>query len=174
MAIAIPPAFQVTHVGLIHSNPSVTFTRPADTVPYSVGDLVANSTIAGSVAVPSTVSARVEGGSVEVSRVKLQKSTTGISNASFRVHFFSALPTSTTGDNAVFTITGASSYLGSVDVVLNQVFTDGAVGFTDITMKSIKARLPMGNLLYVLVEARAAYNPGSAEIFTISMDLILG
>jgi hypothetical protein len=170
MAIAIPPAFQVTHVGLIHSNPSVTFTRPADTVPYSVGDLVANSTIAGSVAVPSTVSARVEGGSVEVSRVKLQKSTTGISNASF----FSALPTSTTGDNAVFTITGASSYLGSVDVVLNQVFTDGAVGFTDITMKSIKARLPMGNLLYVLVEARAAYNPGSAEIFTISMDLILG
>jgi hypothetical protein len=73
---------------------SASFTRPADTTAYASGDLVANSTTAGSVA-PLTFSnvVRVNGAGGLVRRAKLRKTGTSTTNASFRIHFYAVTET---------------------------------------------------------------------------------
>ena len=78
-------------------NSSASFTRPGDTTAYASGDLVANSTTAGSVVtpvVPVSRSRRVPSAEqLRVDRIKLLKSTVTTTNASFRVHLYKAAPT---------------------------------------------------------------------------------
>jgi hypothetical protein len=152
---------------VVRRAPSASFTRPADTTAYASGDLVANSTTVGSV-VPLTFSRCTRGGgnSGQVRRVRISKTGTSITNTTVRVHLFSVLPTvSTNGDNGAITIaTGAAGYLGQVDVVINQAFTDGAAGqlTTEINHNSVT--------LYGLLEARGAWTPASAEVITVSLE----
>jgi hypothetical protein len=61
-----------------------------------------------------------------------------------------------------------------MDVVLSQVFTDGSTGFSDATPKAIRARLGSGVTVYVLLEVRGAYTPVSAEVFTVTLDVVQG
>src|SRR6185503_21341848 len=105
---------------------SVRFTRPGDTTAYASGDLVANSVTAGSV-VPLAFTNIGNGPyrTVQIRRVRISKSTTGVTNAQFRVHLFNALPAVTSGDNAAIVISvGAAIYIGQVDITMNQSFTD--------------------------------------------------
>jgi hypothetical protein len=150
----------------------VSFTRPADTTAYASGDIVANSTTAGSV-VPlnfPNVSNGI-GHSLQIRRVRIGKSGTSVANASFRLHLFNVLPTVGSGDNAAISIsTGMAKYLGQVDVTVGQAFGDGAAGqaTTEINCH------PVGGAsnLYGLLEARGAYTPASAEVFTISLEAV--
>lgn len=147
------------------------FTRPADTTAYASGDLVANSTTAGSV-VPVTLAnvASGAGMSAQVRRVRIRKSGATITNGNFRVHLFaSTAPTVSSGDNAAIVIaTGAANYLGQVDVTLSQTFTDGGFGATatEINLYGVQT-------VYALLEARAAYTPASAEVFTVSIEALV-
>ena len=170
----IPSVTSVTSIGYLFLNPSSSLVRPANTTAYASGDLVANSTVAGSVLPLLLVASRTDAGSVLVERVKVHKTGVSISGASFRVHMFSVAPVPTVGDNAVFATSGASGYLGSADVVIGQVFTDGASGFSDTTVKPIRARLDSGYTIYALIEARGAYTPVSAETFTVTLDVVQG
>lgn len=152
---------------------AVSFTRPADTTAYASGDLVANSTTVGSVA-PLNFPACSNGigRSMQIRRVRIGKSGAGVTNASFRVHLFNVLPTvSTNGDNGAITIaTGAAKYLGKVDVTVDQLFTDGAAGQATTEINCF----PVGGAsnLYGLLEARGAYTPASAEVFTVSLEIV--
>lgn len=141
-------------------------TRPADTTAYASGDLVANSTTAGSV-VAITLSDATSGGGAPavIKRVNLRKSGTGVTNASFRVHLFTAAPTVANGDNGAISMTGAANYVGQVDVTVGQTFTDGAHGAVaaDYATRS--------GTLYALIEARGAYTPASAEVFTLCLEM---
>ena len=142
-------------------------TRPADTTAYASGDLVANSTTAGSV-VPITFSncQRNAGGIARVRRVRIRKSGTGVANCTIRVHLFTTAPTVGSGDNEAMVIaTGSAGYLGSADVVVGQSFTDGAAGQLAADI------LTTGNTIYGLLEARGAYTPASAELFAVSLEL---
>lgn len=151
------------------------FTRPADTTAYASGDLVANSTTAGSVAAVElrAVGAYPMGASI-VRRAVLRKSGTGVTNAAFRVHLMRADPaTVTNGDNGAFSVSGVADYLGSFDVTIDQAFTDGAYGVGAPNVGSeVMIRLASGQSVYALVEARGAYTPASAEVFVIGLDLI--
>ena len=143
------------------------FTRPADTTAYASGDLVANSTTAGSV-VPITLSDVAAGPGLPaiIKRIRLVKSAASVTNAAFRVHLFTVAPTVTSGDNAAIVIaTGAASYLGQIDVASMQTFTDGGAGHAsaDIVTKA--------QTLYALLEARGAYTPASGETFTLTLEV---
>ena len=150
---------------------SDSFSRPANTTAYASGDLVANSETAGSVT-PLDLKFGSPGGtrSHAISRVKLSKSGTSITNASFRVHLYSASPTPANGDNGAFSTDEAATYVGSFDVTIDQAFTDGSVGFgvPRSTASEIPARLG-GGQLYALIEARGAYTPASGETFTLTI-----
>lgn len=146
---------------------SQTITRPADTTAYASGDLVANSTTAGSVtpfSIPNVTTAR--GLPAVIKRVRLRKSGATVTNANIRVHLFTVSPTVGAGDNAAISIaTGSAGYIGSVDVASMQAMTDGGAGFVaaDIAVRS--------QTLYALLEARAAYTPANAETFTLSLEV---
>lgn len=163
--------FPVLAVGSIVT-PSANFTRPADTTPYTLGDLVANSTTAGSVTPLSWTAARVAAGSLYVRRVRLLKSTTSTTNALFRLHLYSASPTGiANGDNGAFS-TNAAGYLGGCDIQVSRVFVDGAWGAgVPITGAEINVALTSGQTIYGLLEALAGYTPGDSEVFTATLEV---
>lgn len=164
-----------SHIGQVGgtiSNPSANFTRPNDTTAYASGDLVANSTTAGSVAAMTFAVARIAAGSVMLRRCRLQKSGTSVTNASFRVHLFAAAPgTVTNGDNGAFSVSGAADYLGAFDVTVDRAFTDGALGFGNpVVGFEMGVKLASGTTIRGLIEARAAYTPAANEVFTVAFD----
>ena len=145
-----------------------TVTRPADTTAYASGDLIANSTTAGSVVPISFANVqRNAGGISRVRRVRISKTGTGVTNCTIRVHLFAGTaPTVSSGDNAAMVIaSGAANYLGSADVVVGQTFSDGAAGQLAADI------LTTSNTLYGLLEARGAYTPASAEVLTVRLEL---
>lgn len=154
------------------SRVSASFTRPANTTAYASGQLVANSTTAGSVTPLVLQAARVNGGSGRLLRANLLKSGTSVTNASFRVHVYKTLPTPANGDGGAWSTT-QSNYLGAFDVVVDKAFTDGAAGNgIPLVGTAIVFDTVTGANLYGLVEARAAYTPASAEVFTVTLEAL--
>lgn len=159
--------------------PSGSFTRVADMNAYASGDLVAQSTTAGSCsAVALRMKPRTADGTTTIRRVRLKKSGTTITNASFRVHFYDTNPTSSiaNGDNAAWS-TNYSGYLGSVDVTLDKAFVDSSSGIgvpntgTEIGFVLKPGVATAGEEIFFLLEARAAYAPASAEVFTVTAEI---
>lgn len=160
-------------IGGFTLNPSANFTRPGDTTAYAIGDLVANSTTAGSVVPLSFSIARVAAGSVCIRKARLKKSGTSTTNASFRLHLYTSSPgTITNGDNGAWS-TSHSGYVGSFDFAAADAlaFTDAAaINGTPVKGSEISVKLASGQTLYGLLEARAAYTPGNAEVFTVELE----
>ncbi len=147
------------------------FTRPADTTAYAVFDTVANSTTAGSVNALSYTAARYAGGSGFITGARIAKTTASIVNAQFRLHIFDAAPTLANGDNGAFSTT-MSGYIGSIDVTCTQAFSDpAAFGRASGSNPPIMFDKLTGQTLYVIVQALAAYTPGNAEVFTVSLEI---
>lgn len=146
--------------------PTASFTRPADTTAYASGDLMANSTTAGSV-VPMTLYPVTKGSgrSAQIRRVRVSKSGTSTTNASVRLHLYTTSTiTAANGDNGAWSTSAAAAYVGSVDVTIDKAFTDGAAG-------QATCELNVNNLsLYGLLECRGAYTPASAEVFTVTLE----
>ena len=147
-------------------------TRPADTTAYAIGDLLANSTTAASVTALEFASAvQATGRCVRIDRVRLRKSGTSIANASFRLHIYSASPgTPANGDNGAFSTAGAN-YVGALDVTVDRAFTDGAAGAgLSLTSTPMLVEIAAGTTVFGLLEARGAYTPASAEVFTVTLE----
>lgn len=154
---------------------SATIARPGDTTSYTSGDLIANSVTAGSVnALQFTTMARVSGGGGEITGVTIQKSTNVVTNVAIRVHLFTTIPTFTSaGDNSALStvvVASAKGYLGYVDVSTFVGFSDVAwgSGAPDNSRGSI-AFAATAQIIYGICEARGAFAPGNAEVFTISL-----
>lgn len=149
------------------------FARPGDTTTYAIGDLVANSTTAGSVAPLSFTAMRIAAGNGMVVGCKLKKSTVTIANAAFRLHLFSASPTiSTTGDNGVFAsvVSGAANVIGTLVIPSMLAYANGATGFGVPEIGVLNGvELSSGQTIYGLLEALGAYAPGNAETFDASL-----
>lgn len=145
------------------------FTRPTDTTAYTDGDIVANSTVAGSV-LPLTFEDAVRG---IVRRAILSKSTTGMTAPIFRLHLFSrGSLTFANGDNAAMSVNGAASYLGYLDCTIGRVFTDGAAGvFVPGSGQGAYLNVPGNSKVYGVLEAKGAYAPGNAEVFTVALEI---
>lgn len=154
---------------------SGSFSRPADTNPYASGDLVANSTTAGSVTPISITNAvRASGGFSRCDRIRLRKSGTSTTNATFRVHLYSASPSVTNGDNGAW-LTSMANYIGAFDVTIDRVFTDGSAGAgIPQNGQSMEFTIPSGTTLFALIEARpptGTYTPANGETFTVVAEL---
>jgi hypothetical protein len=159
-------------VGNTTVNVASSITRSANTTAYATGQLVANTTSAGSVTPLALTAARVSGGSGVIRKVRLLKASTSLSNASFRIHFFNSPPTVGAGDGSTLTLTGVNYYLGSADVTMDRAFTDGAWGAADLSFTDISFKLASGQTVYAFIEASAAYVPASAEVFTLFADIL--
>lgn len=160
------------HVARISAN----FTRPNDTNAYISGDLVANNTVASSVVPMNFALSRAAGKGGMIRRVRLRKNGAGITNASFRLHLYSASPTQTggagagTGDNAAWSTDQAATYVGAMDITCDKAFTDGASGNG---VPNVGSEINFtSDTYYGLLEARGAYTPAAQEIFTIELEVL--
>ena len=136
MGVPYTPQQTVATPGGIALIASSTLTRPSNTTAYAQYDLVANSTTAASVVATELPSAVRNNEGIRIEGLTLRKSSTTLTNASFRVYLFNSNPgTFTVGDNAAFNSSGAlgiptvSGLIGYFDVVMTQSGTAGAVGF---------------------------------------------
>ncbi len=145
-------------------------TRPADTTQYAAGDLVANSTTAGSVTpIQFSVGGQFASGGKIVGG-KMRKSTNGVTTASFRLHLFTATKTVTNGDNGAIVVNSMDGYLGYLNFDFATIADDTNIigGAIEKTAAALAAGLPFkapGGVLYGLIEAKGAYTPASAEVF---------
>lgn len=154
--------------------PQSSFTRPANTTQYSAGDLVANSATAGSVS-PLTFSMNGLGRSGMVRRARITKTTNASTAATFTLHLFDNEPTVANGDNGALSVaTNLDSWLGTIaldmssgaeaggSTVISQVSAAVAIGVSKPTA---------GGVVYGLLEAVGTYTPGSAEVFTLRLEI---
>lgn len=155
---------------------SASFTRPGDTNAYAAGDLVANNTVANSVTPMQFALSRATGKGGVIRRVRLRKNGVSITNANFRLHLYSTSPVQTgaagagTGDNAAWSTDQAATYVGSMDVSCDRAFTDGAGGNGTPNVGS--EIIFTADTYYGLMEARGAYTPANAEVFTVLLEVI--
>lgn len=160
------------------SSPSANFTRPADTTAYAAGDLVANSTTAGSVVPLSwTLQSSNINAPFTIKRARIVTSATAVTNLNLRLHLYGASPAVANGDNGAYSSTQAATYLGYLScdgtTTPGAKFSDGAVAIGAQTAGAeINARFASGKTIYGLLEAVAAYTPASGETFTVVLDLI--
>lgn len=160
---------------------SANFTRPADTTSYTSGDLVANSTVAASVAAMQFNIARIAAGAFIIRRARLKKSTNTTTAATFRLHLYGADPALSSGisngDNAAW-LTKESTYIGSIDLDASggngRIFADPAAGViaTVAIGTEIAHQLAASTIVYGLLEARGSYGPGNAEVFTVTVECV--
>lgn len=149
-----------------------TMTRPADTTQYSTGDLVANSTTAGSV-VPLEFDVGGGSGMVRKIRIRTNRTSGGTTSAVFRVYLFRTAPTVAGGDNAAFSPGNAANFIDAMDVVLNEQFSDGAANSSNGAAGEINYSLPSGSTkLFGLVRAGADYTPASAEQISVALEVL--
>lgn len=154
---------------------SASFTRPANTTAYAAGDLVANDVDAGDVVPMSFDLSKLRGAQgFLLNCLIIKKSTNTAANASFLLHLFRGLPVVTGGDNAAFAVGHQRDYVGPVPL-------DMTTSGVDITGGSLYLRYGLTvpgcvdregvDTLYGLLEALAAYAPGSAEQFEVSLGM---
>ena len=157
-------------------NMTGSFTRPSNTDPYTSGDLVANSVTAGSVtAVEIRHIGNRPAGTAIIRRANVRKSGTSVTNAAFRVHLYRVSTiTCANGDNGAWSTNQVANYIGAFDVTSMRAFTDGAYG-AGVPLNGSESMVKLDaavQSVWALIEARGAYTPASAEVFTIGIDLI--
>lgn len=150
---------------------SATFTRPADTTAYTSGDLIANSTTAGSVT-PLTFYTGY-GTGLKITRAGVKFNSATPTNAKFRLHLYLSSPTVTNGDNGVW-LTTESGYQGAIDIDASALtFSDSTKAFGIYVNTALNVPLLMvqgvNGTIYGLLTATAAYTPTSAEVFTVNL-----
>ena len=144
--------------------------RPDDVTPYSIGDLIANSTVAGSVE-PLIFDLEVQFSSqCFIRRARFMSSIESLTNAEYKLHLFTKRPTVVNGDNGALSTTKAG-YIGSMDVVLDQVFSDGSFGVALPTVGSELNFISEGTKLYGLLEASAAQVPEAESTIGITLEI---
>lgn len=154
---------------------AATIARPGDTTPYASGDLLANSVTAGSVVISTFANVnRATGLGGRVMGVRMQKSVNVITNAAFRLHLFTVIPTVVTnGDNSPISgniVALAKNYLGYLDITAMTGFSDVSWGIG--APDNARQQLPfvaVARDIYGLWEVRGAYTPGNAEVFTFAL-----
>lgn len=153
-----------------------TFTRPADTNAYAVGDIIANSVTAGS-CLPITVPAGYFQASVgQLRRARLKVNDSAWLNAQIFVHMFKNAPTYANGDNAAFAAgLTESNYLGAFDVTLDRSFSDPMVKGIGVPRVGSEMNFDCaaGSVnLYAVLETRTVITPGSGKIFTLTVEAL--
>lgn len=152
--------------------PTANFTRPADTTAYAVGDMVANSTTAGSVVPMSFTVNTASGRAIYISRAVLKKSTTGVTAPNFRLHLYTASATIASGDNAAYSTTQSGHFCDiDINMPTTDLFSDANDGIGAPNVGTVCSIVPTAQIIYGLIEARGAYAPGNAEVFTVNLEV---
>ncbi len=151
------------------------FTRPNDTTAYDIDDLIANSTTANQVVPMELVATRAFNSPALLRRARIFVNDTAFAGKIIRARFYRNKPVPANGDNAAYS-TDRAEYLGRVDVLLDETFTDGAGGIGIPVVGSDIMFMPkLGTQsIFALLAARSAVTPAAQKIFTLEAECIGG
>ena len=152
---------------------STEFARPSDTSPYSIGDVVSDSTSATTMQAIANA-ARVSGGSGEIMGIRLSTDKKSITPR-IRVHFFSTNGATLSADNAAWQDKYAdiSKRIAYYDMPAMTTPTDTSNSdmsrSVDMTMQI--PYICAATSLYFVLEALDAFAPASGQKFTLTVFL---
>src|SRR5262245_6701142 len=181
--IANNPLFTLANPGVFALNEAVlsaSFARPGALLTYASGQLIANDPDGTKVTPMSFTVGRASGRSGHCARARLTKSTTTTTNAIFRAHLYGVgpnMPDAAHGDGGIWLSNQAASYIGSFTFDMSgtngRVFTDGARAnaIPDIGASMVLQPALTSTSVFALLEARGAYAGGSAETFTLDLEV---
>jgi hypothetical protein len=140
-------------------------TRPADTTQYATGDQVSNHTATPTIVTLASV-ARIAGAGVWINNVALVSTNPAAAAGSFRLHLFDTTLTPN-NDNAAFNPSD-----GERLTEVARFDLDVADYGTSNYRYTLSAPWPkyvkcLGTSLFASLEARNAYTPANAEVFSI-------
>lgn len=158
---------------------TASFTRPADTTNYGAGDAMGAGSDAKDCILefPNALPANAHSGKVVGAR--LAKSDTGVTNDTFRLLLFRKTPTVDPDENAAPTTSWVkwadrASYIGMIDFETGDVHADAVfyegqdyVPSGGIPFHSDGSQNP----LFGILTAIGTYNPASAEVFHVQLEV---
>lgn len=153
-------------------------TRPNDTTAYASGDLIANSTTAGSV-VPLDFNSEI-GTPAWLHRVVMRSSSPTVTNKNYRLFLFGTSPVVGAGDNGALAVTvanGSRTLLGVLGSTTAIATGTGGVSlnvFTPLDSAGTFLRhypMVVPGRFYGLLVANAAYTPTALETFDCTAEL---
>lgn len=151
---------------------SSSFTRPANTTAYAQNQLIASSTTAGTIIVPSFRIATSAAGAC-FQRIRLFTNvTTGWDTATFAIRFWYTAPTYTNGDGGAYLpATGAAQFLGTFVAGITQ-YGDGASGEgVPVNLNPVCVPGNNTNIFWdIQYSGSAARTPISGQTFTLIAD----
>lgn len=154
--------------------PRFSFARPNDTTPYSIGDLVADSTTAAQ-ATRMRFGTEQLGYRGKINAVQFFTGAANVTLATFNLHIFRIDPgVPANGDNGAYTLASARNLLGTVACDLA---TGASVGTADkikrfaLATPTLFDLMPANQALYTQIVAAAAYVPAALELFEIALEL---
>lgn len=152
---------------------STEFTRPSDSSPYAIGDVVSDSTSATTMQALANA-AQVSGGSGEIMGIRLSTDKKSIVPR-IRVHFFSTNGATIAADNAQWKdlYTDVSKRLAYYDL---PAMTTGADSSSSDMSRAVDMTMQIpyvcaATSLYFVLEALDAFTPSSGEKFTLTVFL---
>jgi hypothetical protein len=150
--------------GNTFQNIDVEITRPANTTPYTAGDVVADVSAAF---IPILNIAKAAGKGVHIKRVRIQTEDTGFNGKKVSVHIYKEAP-DFIADNAPFVISYANSKKrkGQIPIIINDT-----VGMNDYNPIMVN---PTARDIYFILQTIDAVTPSANSTkFTLSFDCIL-
>jgi hypothetical protein len=156
------------------TNPTSILTRYPNTIAYAANQLVASSTTAGSVVVPSFAIATSGGGAI-ISRVRIRTSvTTGWGNVNLSINLWTTAPTYTNGDGGAYVVaTGSAGWIANFLINGMLQFGDGAIGSGGLTSANEMAiKLTSGTAIFWDIQILSAATPISGQTFTLTAELV--
>jgi hypothetical protein len=156
------------------TNPTSTLTRPANTTAYAANQLIASSTTAASVVVPSFAIAISAGGAINA-RLRLRTNAmSGWGGVNLSINLWSAAPTYTNGDGGAYApATGSAAWLANFLIPSLQQVGDGAIGSGSLTSANEMAiKLGSGTLIFWDLQILSAATPVSGQTFTLTAEVL--
>jgi hypothetical protein len=160
----------------IDSGSTVSFTRPANTTQYAIGDAVSDSTSSPTVLEFANIATNVTK-TIIIQEVMITSSAAQATLPQFKLWLFNASPTAI-NDNSAFTLTDAENNTcqATIELTSPNVISSKATNNSRLEITNLQRIIRAGSSslsLYGLLEARNAYTPISGEIFTIALKGIL-
>lgn len=146
---------------------SASMTRPADTTPYTAGDVVGPAVTAN---LEFANCGGINGAALLITGAMLRIDVNAVPSGmvSFRLHLYNAAPTAL-ADNAVFNLIEAdrAKYLGFLVIQDPVDMGDTLWGQSDNI--NIKRSLGAGTTLYGVLQTVGGYTPASATVKTVTI-----
>jgi hypothetical protein len=169
----------------IATSVAVELTRTADTNAYAIGDQIASTITAGSVTPLQFTAGRIVGGTGRIIGARLVVDSATAFGA-IRLHLFNTTPFAAAGfqgDNAAIALTYTALKTGSAGTNPNYI---GYIDFQTFVAQSASAQsngvcdltelafvcAAASQVIFGLLEARAAFTPASGEKFNVTLDII--